>query len=247
MKRTLGKWEQNLLLQQDPVVAKHIPETVLYSENNLDDLLNRYESVYVKHDTAGQGRAIFKIQKGSGKFHVNGFTIQGTPIQQLVTRVGEIQHLLHPFIKLGRESGPYIIQEDIKSYTQNGQPFAIRVHVQKLNNEWVIGGMLGNIATGPVTQNGIVNRMRGAELITISELDIQMKTVKKIQAIAIQAAKTIDSAFPCREYGIDFGINQEGTPILIEVNTTPGISGFAQLNIATWKRIVEIRKMQGES
>ena len=35
----------------------------LYSENNLDDLLNRYQSVYVKHDTTGQGRAILKISK----------------------------------------------------------------------------------------------------------------------------------------------------------------------------------------
>lgn len=53
MKRTLGKWEQDLVLRQDPFVAKHLPETIIYSEQNLIDLLNRYESVYVKHDTTG--------------------------------------------------------------------------------------------------------------------------------------------------------------------------------------------------
>ena len=125
-------------------VAKHIPETLLYSESNLDDLLNRYQSVYVKHDTTGQGRAILKIRKSnSGNYNVNGFTIQGTPIQKSVSRVDEIQQLLHPFIKLGRESGLYIIQENIQSYNQNGQPFFIRVHIQKLKNYWVIGGMYG--------------------------------------------------------------------------------------------------------
>ena len=142
MKRTMGKWEQSLLLQQHLLVAKHIPETIIYSENNLDDLLNRYQSVYVKHDTTGQGRAILKIRKDHGRnYYVNGFTIQGTPIQKSVSKVDEIQQLLHPFLKFGRESGPYIIQEDIQSYTQNGQPFSIRVHVQKLKNKWVIGEM----------------------------------------------------------------------------------------------------------
>ncbi|WP_432361339.1 YheC/YheD family protein [Sporosarcina sp. UB5] len=254
MKRNLGKWEQHVVLQQDPFVAKHMPETHLYSDKNLVDLLNRHPSVYVKHDTTGQGRAIFNIRKSTGgSYYVDGYTIQGTQIKKNVS-VTEIQQLLHPYLRLGRESGPYIIQEAIQSYTQNGQPFAIRVHVQKLNNDWVIGGMLGNIASGPVTKNGIVNRCRGATLIPISDVlsqttigKNQIDTLKKLEKIAIAAAKTIDSTFPCREYGIDFGINQEGRPILFEVNTTPGISGFAQINKDIWKRIVEIRKMQNES
>ncbi|WHT49422.1 hypothetical protein QNH10_07745 [Sporosarcina thermotolerans] len=141
MKRAMGKWEQNVLLQQYPFVAKHIPETLLYSESNLDYCLKRYQSVYVKHDTTGQGRAILKIHKSIyGNYYVNGTTIQGTPIRKSLPKVNEIQQLLHPFIKLGRESGLYIIQENIHSYNQNGQPFIIRVHVQKLKGNWVIGG-----------------------------------------------------------------------------------------------------------
>ncbi|WP_156450373.1 hypothetical protein [Sporosarcina sp. HYO08] len=44
------------------------------------------------------------------------------------------------------------------------------------------------------------------------------------------------------------GSIKKGTPILFEVNTTPGIVGFAQIeNQVIWRRIVEIRKMQSES
>ncbi|MCG7337046.1 YheC/YheD family protein [Sporosarcina sp. ACRSM] len=256
MKRALGKWEQSVLFQQHPVLAKHIPETILYSEKNLIDFSNRYPSVFVKHDMTGQGRAIFKIHKSNDrKYNINGFTIQGTPIQKSVSKVSEIRLLLHPFIKLGRESGPYILQEDIQSYTRNGQPFSIRVHIQKLNNKWMISGMYGTTATSLATESGIVNPHRGATVMTISEIFSQTKfknneedTVKKIEEVAITAAKAIDSVLPCREYGIDFGINQEGTPVLFEVNTTPGIMGFAQIeNKKIWKRIVEIRKMQSES
>ena len=185
-------------------------------------------------------------------------TIQGTPIQKSVPRVDEIQQLLHPFLKLGRESGLYIIQENIHSYNLNGQPFIIRVHVQKLKGYWVIGGMYGAISTaetGLATENGIVNTHRGANVVTVSEVlshttvkHHQNETVKKIEEIAIAAAKVIYSALPNREYGIDFGVNQKGTPILLEVNTTPSIRSFAKIqDKAIWREIVEIRKMQSET
>lgn len=253
MKRTLGKWEQNMSLQQHPHIAKHIPETKLFNEHHLDDLLSRCPSVYVKHDTTGQGRAIFKIHKNAdGTYYINGFTIQGKPIQKTVLNVNEIRQLLHPFIKLGRESGLYILQEDIQSHTQNGQPFSIRVHVQQLKNDWVIGGMYGTIANETVTESGIVNPHRGAHVMTIAEVLSQTKnkrnqknTIKRIEEIATAAAKVIYSVLPNREYGMDFGLNQNGTPILFEVNTTPGISGFAKIeNKALWKRIIMLRKMQ---
>ncbi|MDN4608474.1 YheC/YheD family protein [Sporosarcina highlanderae] len=255
MKKAMGKWEQSLLLRQDSLVAKHIPETVLYSENSLDDLLNRYQAVYVKHDTTGQGRAILKIHKNDGgKFYVNGFTIQGTPVQKYVSGMNEIQQLLHPFLKLNRLSGLYIIQEKIQSITEDGLPFVIRVHTQKLNSNWLIGGMYAAISTGTETESGIVNSHRGAQVIPISDVlaqtrfsDNQENIVKKIEEIAIAAAKVIHSALPCRDYGMDFGVDQNGTPILFEVNTTPSIRSFAKIeNKEIWRRIMEIRKLQSE-
>lgn len=258
MKRNLGKWEQNVLLRQHPLVAKYIPETTVYSEKNLDDLLNRHQSVYVKHDTTGQGRAIVNIRKDhSGNYNVNGFTIQGKPIRKAVSRVEEIQQILHPFIKFDRKSGLYIIQEDIQTHTLNGQPFSIRVHVQKLKKNWVIGGMFatrGTAKVSPKIESGIVNPYRNGKVVTISEVlsqtkvkNTQMETIKKMEEIAIAAAKAVHSVLPCREYGIDFGVNQEGIPILFEVNLTPGIDEFALIEEkAIWKRIVENRKMQGE-
>ena len=59
----------------------------------------------------------------------------------------------------------------------------------------------------------------------------QKDTVKKIEEIAIAAAKVINSVLPCRDYGIDFGINQEGKPILFEVNTTPESADLQKLRI----------------
>ncbi|CAH2715961.1 Endospore coat-associated protein YheD [Neobacillus rhizosphaerae] len=257
MSDAVGKWEQYLLLQQDPLISSSIPETKMYSIKNFRELINRYDHVYVKHNTTGQGRAIFKILKRQdGLYCYNGFTFQGNHINKCVSSITEFHQFLHPFLKFGRKSGPYVIQEGIESVTQNGQPFMIRVHVQLLEDEWLVGGMYGKIGLAEAECNGIVNSHRGAKVISINELltlhlqlnqGNQFETIETINRLAISAAKGISSQFPRREYGMDFGLNKNGTPILFEVNTTPSIRSFAEIdNKAVWKNIVEIRKQQNK-
>ena len=254
----LGKWKQSLLLQQNPITAKSIPETTKYSLENLVDFISRYDFVYVKHDSTGQGRAMYKVYRRKDGFYCfNGFTIQGEPIKKCVAAIEDFHQLLHPFEKFGRSSGTYIIQEGIESWLQNGQPFSIRVHVQNLKGEWVIGGMFGKIGIPETKGHGIANTHRGAQVLSLEELlklHSKMDDSKKkevidcLREVSITAAKVIASYFPNREYGIDFGLNLKGKPVLFEVNTTPGIGGFARIQDKTiWKRIVEIRKLQNET
>ncbi|MBS4195033.1 YheC/YheD family protein [Lederbergia citri] len=90
MSEPVGKWEQSLLLQKDPLTAKNTPETKIYSIKTLQKLLKRYAYVYVKHDTTGQGRAIYKISKRKdGTYCFNGFTLQGEPLNKCVATLNE--------------------------------------------------------------------------------------------------------------------------------------------------------------
>lgn len=253
MKNTLGKWQQFLLLTQNPLTSTFIPESTLYSLENLINLLNKYEYVYVKHNSTGQGRAIYKVNKRKdGHYCFNGFTMQGEEINKCVAAIEDFHQVLHPYVKHDKLSGNYIIQEGVISITPDGHSTSIRVHVQNLKGEWIIGGIYGRIAT---EDHGIVNSNRGSQIIPIDELlsDYMMmdktkkdKTIDSLKKDSILAAEVIASHFPCREYGIDFGLNLEGKPILFEVNTTPSISSFAKIDRAIWKKIVEIRKMQNE-
>ncbi|QPQ31936.1 YheC/YheD family protein [Lysinibacillus sp. JNUCC 51] len=253
MKNGLGKWEQFLLLKQNPLTTNCMPESKLYSLENLIYLLNKYEYIYVKHNSTGQGRAMYKVYKRKdGHYCFNGFTMQGEEISKCVAAIEDFHQVLHPYEKHGRLSGIYIIQEGVKSLTPDGDSISIRVHVQNLKGKWVIGGIYGRLAT---EDHGIVNSNRGSQAISIEELlsgYLMMDNTKKDQTIdtlkeeSILASEVISSHFPNREYGIDFGINLEGKPILFEVNTTPSIRSFAKVDRAIWKNIVEIRKMQNE-
>lgn len=255
LKNLLGKWKQHLFLSHDPLTVKYIPETAIYSQECLLDFLDRFDYVYVKHDSTGQGRAIFKIcKKDHHFFHFNGYTVQGERIDKSVKSIDEFHRVLHPFSQFGRLSGTYIIQEGISSVTSKGQAFIIRVHTQNLNNKWIVGGMYGNLGLKEANNNGIVNSHRGSRVLSVHDLlifHLKMNEERKDEVIAaihdlsIQASKVIANHFPRREYGIDFGINTNKEIVLFEVNTTPGIGGFAEIeNKEPWKRIVHNRKLQ---
>ncbi|MGE8036207.1 YheC/YheD family protein [Lysinibacillus sp. NPDC093692] len=253
MKNGLGKWEQFLLLNKNPLTTNCIPKSTLYSLENLIYFLDRYEYVYVKHTSTGQGRAIYKVYKRKdGHYCFNGFNMQGKEINKCVAAIEDFHKILHPYEKHDKLSEIYIIQEGIKSLTPNEDAISIRVHVQNLKGKWIIGGIYGRIA---YEDHGIVNSNRGSQVIPIDELlsDYMMmdntkknKTIASLKKISILASEVIASHFPCREYGIDFGINPKGKPILFEVNTTPSISSFAKIDKEIWKKIVEIRKKQNE-
>ncbi len=255
MNNSLGKWKQSLLLRQNPLTAQFIPETNMYSLGNLLDFIGRYDYVYVKHSTSGQGRGIFKVYKTlDGNYSINGFTLRGESLKQYVASIEDFHQIIHPYEKFKRLSN-YIIQEGIQSLTLNGQPFSIRAHVQNLNGKWIIGGMFGKIGLAEAMDHGIANTHRGAQIISMDELlsvHLKMDDTKKnevidsLRKVTISAAEVIASQFPCREYGIDIGIDLNGKPLIFEVNTTPSIRGFAQIDRAIWKKIVENRKMQNE-
>lgn len=258
MSEPLGKWKQNVLLMENSLTTNSIPETSIYSMESLIDFISRYDFVYVKHDTSGQGRGVYKVYKNQdGQFCFKGYTLQGQPINKCVARIEDFHQFLHPLERFGRLSGNYIIQEGIKSITHNGKPICIRVHIQNLKGKWVIGGINGKIGMEETKDHGIINSGRSSQVISIDELlslhykiddSEKQRVIDRLNKISTTVAQVIASHLPCREYGIDFGLKQNRQPVLFEVNTTPGINGFGKMeNKSMWKRIVEIRKLQSES
>ena len=253
LKNQLRKWKQYVLLGQHPIISKYIPETKLYTIENLSNLLERYEYVYLKNDRGGRGKGIYKVFKSNdGLYCFNGYTLNGKKIEKNVVTIEDFHPVLHPIDRFGG----YIVQEGIKSLTPDGYPLSIRVHVQTLKGKWLIGGMYGKIATRETMENGIINSNSGAQVMTIDELlsvHLKMdeteknKLVNRIKKFSILATEVVTSEVPRIEYGIDFGISQSGDPIIFEINTSPGVGNFSKIeNGKMRKRINAIRKMHLE-
>jgi len=250
MKDAIGKLEQYRLLQGNPLVHEHLPDTVEYTKENLIDFANRYPVVFIKHDTSGQGRGVYRLTKESDHLYsLSGYSLQGKEVDQ-VMEIDEIHKVLQPFERFGRTQ-PYIVQEGINSVSARGQHVNIRVHVQHVNGEPIVGGIYGSIA---YDENGITNICRGAYAMPMRvlffiflklEKDEQQDLLNKLFEVSIAASKIIADHYPCRECGVDLGLDENLKPFIFEINTTPGMEDFARVDRQMWKQIVENRKKMG--
>ncbi|KAB2329998.1 hypothetical protein F7731_21290 [Cytobacillus depressus] len=249
LQERLRKWKQYVLLGEHPLISKHLPETKLYTTENLSDLLERYEYVYLKNNRGGRGKGIYKVIKSNdGLYCFNGYPLSGKKIKKCVGNIEDFHPVLHPMDRFGG----YIVQEGIQSFTPDGHPLAIRVHVQTLNGKWLVGGMYGMIAMVNTMKNGVINRMRGAHVMTIDELlsvhlkldeTVKNEIINSLEKISILAAEVVSSEFSDIEFGVDFGISQSGNPIIFEINTSPAVGLFSKIeNGEMGKRIKSIRK-----
>ncbi|MCR2821649.1 YheC/YheD family protein [Lederbergia panacisoli] len=246
------------LFSQDDLTANFVPKTKIFSIENLLEFLKSYEFVYIKHDKGGQGKGIYKVyQDEHGNYNMNGYTPKGKKLNIPIASIEDFDPEKYPNLDFkGRFNSGFIVQEGINSITLNGDPLAIRVHVQKLNEEWLVTGMYGKISTAETYENGIVNANQGAQVMAISDLlydhlgmdeQEKMAFLQTLEKISVTAVKLVSVEYPRLEYGIDFGINSNADPILFEVNTYPGIGNFAKVeNREILNKIYRIRKMQKE-
>ncbi|WLR43129.1 YheC/YheD family protein [Bacillus carboniphilus] len=255
---TLSKWDQYQLLLSDQSLHPHIPKTTIYDLSTLIYFSRRFRYIYVKHNTSGQGRGIFKIEKTSeDHIIVNGYPTLGK--EQLVFTIHSLEDfyrfhtILYPQYKLNHFP-TYIIQEGIQSL--KNVPFSIRVHVQKMNDDWTISGMYGKVAKGETVENGIVNTHKGADVYSIDSLlthllqmDTQASftTIKTIETLSILTSKIMSRVSSKKEFGIDLGINKKKTIKIFEVNEVPGVGPFSLLpDKSIYKRILANRKIMKE-
>ncbi|MDZ5473685.1 YheC/YheD family protein [Bacillus sp. 31A1R] len=243
MIKNIRKKKQAEILMSDPMVSKYFPESIEFSTEALQDFMSRYDSVYLKPDGGGQGRGIIRVSKEeNGMYSLKGYTPTGKDLSIKASNLRAIKEVIQPnaFFEKHRK---YVIQQGINSLSQNGQPLGIRVHTQKLKNNWVRSGILGKMVN---SEDGIVNRNRGAWAIPIRELltdyagmDVNkaIQIENEITTISIKASQLFAEHYPwLDECGIDIGLSQDGQPWIFEVNSNPSIAFFYQLPDKTMAR-----------
>lgn len=254
MERNIGKWEQANLFMNDPILSRCFPTTKQYSNADLLELLSEFKAVFIKPDSGGQGRGIIRVSKvAQGGIYITGYSLQGKTVNEIIGKIEDLHSIIQPYSKFQRIL-PYVIQEGIQSITPIGQSSGIRVHVQLVNGKWVVGGMLGKLID---SNDGIVNRHRGAKAVSISDLlenymkldhTIARRTAEYAAFICLQAAEVFGKEYPwCTDCGIDLGIDTSGKLWIFELNTTPSVAFFYQLeDKSIWRQIINNRKTRNQ-
>ena len=223
--RFLSKWEVYEQLKDENHLTPYIPETNIFSKESFYDFAQKYDTIFLKPIHGSQGRNIIKLKKEAD--HHYSLQTSLTPLTDSFNKryslediYQQIKQLLHNRI--------YIIQQGITLITHELRAMDFRVLCHKnQNNHWSVTSTVARIAAekefvSNLARGGTISRPLNA-LRTCMSRQQTLEVLALMKELALETVLVIShhSKGITGELGIDIGIDQDGKPWLIEVNSKP--------------------------
>lgn len=223
--RFLSKWEVYNQLFQEKHLLPFLPKTKIYTKEHLYELADEYETVFIKPVHGSQGRNIIKLKK-EDEIH---YTLK-TSIASLNEGSSSNYYLdeIHNLIKPILQNRFFIIQQGIElvSYDSCSMDFRVLCH-KSLNNHWQVTSIVARIAA---KEEFVSNIARGGMMLrplkvlrTCLGPKNALEVLTHMKELAVETASIISNSQTgiTGELGIDIGVDQDGKPWIIEVNSKP--------------------------
>nr|MBC9200361.1 YheC/YheD family protein [Paenibacillus sp. PL91] len=234
-----GKQRVCEYLSSNPMLESYVPQTVSFSLEHLEMMINRYEMVYVKPDIGSHGIGIFKVKKNDSDYELYEI-VKKKQVRSLYKSIFDI----YDRIKKQR-SAKLIIQKGISLDHVNDCPYDIRAMVQrKPGGTWVCTGLIVKVGA----RNKIVtNHYQGGTILSMKKLGkkqglSQAETasrVGKLSRVALQIAHTLSKKRSgMHELGVDFAYDKKQQLWVLEVNSNhPQFYPLKQLDPAAYRKM----------
>lgn len=180
----LNKWLIWKRLSENRVLEKHLPYTEKFSGVvQLNDLLHKYESLYIKPVNLSRGRGIMKVTKTS-----EGILFIDEKKQNYLFRDDES---ISKFLK-DKIIRPYIVQQAVP-FSLGNQYLDFRVYLQKNESKrWTFKGFAARISQ----EGSIITNFQGREKLLLGRealrtiYKVDEKTAGKIEKRMIDLVET---------------------------------------------------------
>lgn len=230
-----GKWRVHQTLRKFPEIAPFLPETVPYeTPSQLADWLARHGGeAFLKPYNGTHGKRTLRLRTTSNREHL-----------EITGRDGRNDLLRHTFsskkegfewIDKFTKDRPFLLQPYLELSTSQGEPYDIRVLMQKNDKgEWELTGMAARVGpkhtlTSNLHGGGTAHRAQpflSRELGTVAAEE----ALSLIRKLSMVIPGSLESHFGrLAELGIDFGVDRRGSVWVLEVNSKPGRSSFFRI------------------
>lgn len=240
-----GKLYIQNVLMKEPRLRPHIPITYDATISHISMMMKLYPTLIIKPNKSSVGRGVMKLEKTSRGWKLTypaSVSIHNKTWRTLTFQGNRLPFLLRSRLQRVR----YIVQQRLPLATFGGQPFDLRVSVQRgAAGQWQVTGIVAKVASKRcfltnVAQGGSVYRL---EPILIAEYPhLQPEAVTRdIQQFALLVAEHLGSHLPhMADLGLDVGITVEGFPMLIECNGKDQRYSFREAGMLhEWKATYE--------
>ncbi|NLM51798.1 MAG: YheC/YheD family protein [Firmicutes bacterium] len=233
-----SKMAKTKVLQTDAWLSRFIPETKLFSKENLKTMLSKYSKVYVKPDCGRKGERVMAINFIPGE----GYKIHYTDSAKTVADIPAVVK----FVKEIAENDKFIVQRGIDMLCLNNVPFDLRVNVQKPYTKWIVSSMIAKKqAPGKI----VTNYSQGGTLVAFTEAlqlgglgNAQINKLRKLLTnLGERTAIVLNEKYPgLRELGLDIALDKTTQkPWILEVNTKPQYPKGLSAEFDRYRRIIK--------
>ncbi|SFU76318.1 Glutathione synthase/RimK-type ligase, ATP-grasp superfamily [Alicyclobacillus macrosporangiidus] len=232
-----NKWTFYRLLTGDRQLQPFAPWTRLaHNVQDVYDALLQAPDVYVKPLAGAQGISIYRVRRSAAGGDVrweervvprdakpHGKTFQPS------TRVRQASFQdFSSFQSFWRRTGleQCLVQETIPlPHTRDGRPFDFRWLVQYVDGPDIIARVARVGAIGSVTTNIHTGgqAILAEEALSLAGLSQHAQILSRLDDVALAVAERLWQTYGAyAEVGVDLGLRSDGTPVVFEVNPTPG-------------------------
>ncbi|KHF39853.1 YheC/YheD family protein [Halalkalibacter okhensis] len=223
-----NKWRMYLAMKRNKKLRKYLVHTRLWSRNSLYMMLLKYKSVVVKPNKGLKARDIYFISKKE-----KGYEIQIYERKYYFSEREQVYKFMQR--KIGQVT--YIIQRHIDMAKINGNPFDIRVIIQRksLSSPWKATAYKIRVAK---KGRRVTNASKGGTILTYNVAmnscnipkSIKNNLLDHIKEVSVLASKTLGPYYPNKRlFGIDIGIKEDGSLHIFEINRSPLLKGFSKI------------------
>lgn len=239
-----SKWVKTKWLMGSSSTKHYVPDTAMFTKSNLSHFIYSYRSVYFKPVDGTGGAKIVKLTR-----HGESFNAKYNKTKKTFTSLDG----LYKWMKNFSGSRGFILQKGIQLAKSNGQPFDIRVMMQRdKNNLWSCTaifckiGKAGKVATN-YHQGGHLQFLdKTLENAGFSPIEIE-QTKANLKKLGYKVAKVFSSKSKgFKELGLDVALDKHKRLHILEVNTRPQFYPLKQLkNKSLYNKIVSYAKHYG--
>lgn len=219
-----SKYDIHLLLKKEPHIQKHLPETYPLTKKVLENMLEKYPSLYIKPIHGSQGRNIIQLTLFDGKYAASISTGKQKDKKRFFSNIDQLWKWMEPFSK----KRAYLCQQGIDFVKMNQCPLDFRVLCHKnYYGEWRATSIVARVASHDAF---VANLAQGAEIFqaksVLKELfgkENTQQIIAQLKELAIETAAAINahSTGHFGEMGIDVGVDADLNLWIIEANSKP--------------------------
>lgn len=234
-KNRYRKIKAHKILVKNQDLHPHLPMTLKADEKNIIKMLENNDSLIIKPNSSSLGIGVMLISKNNHEFKWI-FWNRTTKVYESVTFERKLPQELLDILR----KRTYLVQQRIPLALFQGNPFDLRVSVQKnRTGNWQVTGIVGKVAKEGhyVTNVAKGGRTYPLDLLLEGKNLNKDQVYKAIEKFSLQAAEQLSSEISgLADLGLDIGITEEGFPMFIECNARDLRITFRNANMeSTWK------------